>query len=146
MWPLSLRGGGTAPLQHFSTPWRNTVVTGNIFEGARPEKGLKIYLFQKFQKPKSSFLNIFQKFLQKWTPMTLFTLFTWTYPQKSPCNITNYQKYKKFLKKWTPMTLFTLFTWTYPQKLPCNINREGFGFFLSVSSSYFFEGSFPDRL
>ena len=43
------------------------------FEGTRPEKGLKIWPFSKMSKPKSSFLNIFQKFLQKWTLITLFT-------------------------------------------------------------------------
>ena len=39
------------------------------------KKALKFDLFQKCQKPKSSFLNILQKFLQKWTSITLFTLF-----------------------------------------------------------------------
>ena len=34
------------------------------FEGARPEKGLKILPFSKNFKPKSSFLNIFQNLFQ----------------------------------------------------------------------------------
>ena len=38
------------------------------------KKASKFDLFQKFQKLKSSFLNIFQKFPQKWTPHTLLTL------------------------------------------------------------------------
>ena len=42
---------------------------------AYPSFLLKIWPFSKISKPKSSFLNIFQKFLQKWTPNTLFTLF-----------------------------------------------------------------------
>ena len=35
------------------------------FECARPEKGLKSWPLSKMSKPKSSFLNIFQKFCQK---------------------------------------------------------------------------------
>ena len=35
------------------------------FESARPKKGFKIWPFSKMYKPKSSFLTIFQKFLQK---------------------------------------------------------------------------------
>ena len=38
----------------------------NIFiEDAMPEKALKFALFKKNLRPKSSFLNIFQNFLQK---------------------------------------------------------------------------------
>ena len=35
---------------------------------------LKFYLFQQNLNPKSKYLNIFQKFLQKWTPHALFIL------------------------------------------------------------------------
>ena len=82
--PLA-HGRISRPITHIENGIKRFVYTHSLplnffeknfsFEGARPEKGLKIWPFSKNLKPKSSFLNIFQKFLQKWTPHTLFTLF-----------------------------------------------------------------------
>ena len=52
------------PITHIGIKWFLFIHIALIkFEGARPETGLKINPFSKIKRPKSQFLNIYQKFL-----------------------------------------------------------------------------------